>query len=350
VAALGYGGSLLVAAGLLLRRARPVDLAPVAALAGTQALWFSIPVLLRHLGMQPGLEPWASDGAYYFLWIALAHAVQYLWVTSYHAGVSGPWSGMSRYLAKALAAGALAWTLPALLFAPGLLGRVPYGAGLALLVAAVVNLQHFVLDGAIWKLRDGRVARVLLRPRDPAALPLAGPPRWTGRLVWAAAAVCVAIMLVTAWERHIGVERAAGRGDLERIARGVERLRWLGRDLPEVRVALARAHLGRGNTLGALHQLNQVLALQPTGDAWFVLANVYKQQHRWDLAVEAYQKAVELQPGSALAHYELGLAWMQLDQPGRAQEAFERAVALEPSRGIYAVLRDRAQAASAAGP
>ena len=35
-----------------------------------------------------------------------------------------------------------------------------------LLVASVVNLHHFVLDGAIWKLRDGRVARVLLRTAE----------------------------------------------------------------------------------------------------------------------------------------------------------------------------------------
>jgi hypothetical protein len=36
--------------------------------------------------------------------------------------------------------------------------------GLGLLTASIVNLHHFVLDGAIWTLRDGRVARMLLRP------------------------------------------------------------------------------------------------------------------------------------------------------------------------------------------
>jgi hypothetical protein len=41
------------------------------------------------------------------------------------------------------------------------LSPVPFDTGLLLLVNAAVNLHHFVLDGAIWKLRDGTVARIL---------------------------------------------------------------------------------------------------------------------------------------------------------------------------------------------
>lgn len=49
--------------------------------------------------------------------------------------------------------------LAALIFAPGLLGT----KGLALLVISVVNLQDSVLDGALCKLRDGKVAQFFLR-------------------------------------------------------------------------------------------------------------------------------------------------------------------------------------------
>ena len=62
--------------------------------------------------------------------------------------------------------GAALWILPALLFAPGALGDLPYDAGLLVMIAAAVNVHHFILDGAIWKLRDGRIARILIR--DPA--------------------------------------------------------------------------------------------------------------------------------------------------------------------------------------
>ena len=53
--------------------------------------------------------------------------------------------------------------MPALVFAPQVLGGLPYDLGLGLMVASAVNLHHFVLDGAIWKLRNTRVAGVLLR-------------------------------------------------------------------------------------------------------------------------------------------------------------------------------------------
>ena len=35
-----------------------------------------------------------------------------------------------------------------------------------LIFTALVNIHHFILDGAIWKLRDGRIATLLLNSRD----------------------------------------------------------------------------------------------------------------------------------------------------------------------------------------
>jgi tetratricopeptide (TPR) repeat protein len=344
--AAAYVGALAAAAAQLLRRARPADLLPVLALAVTQALWFSLPIALRRFGVAAGIEPWARDGPYYFLWIAVAHAVQYVWVTSYFAKVSGAWNGMLRYFARAMGAGSIAWTVPALLFVPGALGRVPYGAGLALLVASVVNLHHFVLDGAIWKLRDGRVARVLLRPAPAAeaALP-AQSGRWAGRLVWALAAACVAVMVGGVWERQIGVQRAAARGDVERMARAVERLAWLGREAPALRVSLARSYLERGDSARADRQLERVLELQPTAQAWYLRGQLYKREQRWSRAAGAFREAAALDPGQPGFHYELGLAWMQLARPEEALAAFERAVALDPERRIYAAMRDKAEQA-----
>jgi Flp pilus assembly protein TadD len=345
-AALGYVGCLIAGAGLLLRRARAVELAPVAALALTQALWFSAPILLRELHVETGLEPWSADGPYYFLWIAVAHAVQYVWITSYYARASGRWGGLPAYFARATGAGAIAWTLPALLFVPGLLGRLPYGAGLALLVAATVNLHHFVLDGAIWKLRDGRVARVLLRaagPADPG--PEAAVRRWPGRLVWVAAAASFLLMCDGVWERQVGVSRAAARGDVERMAHAVERLSWLGRESPSLRVDLARNYFARGDSSRAIEQLKAALAGEPGAEAWFLLGSIYKREERWALAVQAFAEAAALQPGQAGIQYELGLAFLRLARPAEARDAFARAADLEPGRRIYAVMRERAERA-----
>jgi hypothetical protein len=45
--------------------------------------------------------------------------------------------------------------------------------------AALVNLHHFILDGAVWKLREGRVAALLLGRTSPEVTPTSAA-RWIG--------------------------------------------------------------------------------------------------------------------------------------------------------------------------
>ena len=162
--AVAYLGTLGGALVLLLRRASVATLAPALVLIGAQGIWFSLPALARNWGLLAGVEPLSTRHVQYsFLWIAMAHAVQYPWITAYYARQSGRSRHHSLFYLKALAAGTLIWTVPALVFAPQVLGGLPYDLGLGLMVASAVNLHHFVLDGAIWKLRNTRVAGVLLR-------------------------------------------------------------------------------------------------------------------------------------------------------------------------------------------
>jgi hypothetical protein len=237
---------------LLLRVASPRDLLPVAALVASQALWFAVPVVARAVHALEWLEPLSVQyGNYHFFWIAVAHSVQYLWVTTYYAARGESSAGRAAYLSKAMLAGAVIWGVPALLFAPGVLGRMPYDAGLFALVASTVNLHHFVLDGAIWKLRDGRIARILLR-RDEAAVPApaaAPPPRrgWAPGVVWATGALCAALVVLGSLESEFGFRRAAARGDEARVAQAARRLAWMGRDGPEIHARLAEFAAARGD-------------------------------------------------------------------------------------------------------
>jgi hypothetical protein len=170
-----YAVCLVAAIGGLRRQGSWRALGPALALVALQALWFSIPVLSRATGWGHRLAPFDSARfEYAFLWIAIGHALQYLWVTRYYTGRSGGESRFVPYLGKCLLAGAAVWGVPILLFGPDLLGARAFEAGHALLAAAAVNVHHFVLDGAIWKLRDGRIARILLRPREPQPAPLPG--------------------------------------------------------------------------------------------------------------------------------------------------------------------------------
>ena len=176
---LGYVGCLGAATWRLCQHASPRDLAPASILVFSQALWFAIPALLLARGVQIEALVFST------ILISVAHSVQYLWVTAYYAKSTQNPDSTKRFLLKSLVAGTAVLTLPGLIMAPNVLGKVPWDAGLASTLFAVVNLHHFILDGAIWKLRDGRVARILLRgPSAPeASFPAvaSGEPAWASK-------------------------------------------------------------------------------------------------------------------------------------------------------------------------
>ena len=215
----------------LARGSRAADLLPAAALALTQALWFTLPFGVRFLALRSGAEPidWTFRG-YYLYWIVLGHAVQYLWVTAYYARKSGEWSGALPYAGKIVAAGVALWTLPIVAFAPGRLGDLGYHAGLGLLLASAINIHHFILDGAIWKLRSGRIASVLIRsqPESEASQVLAGRP-WARAVSWTAAAAGLFVALQVFVEEAYLYPRAMRAKDFEAAHAALDRLEWYGR-------------------------------------------------------------------------------------------------------------------------
>ncbi|MGH0030344.1 MAG: tetratricopeptide repeat protein [Myxococcota bacterium] len=349
-AALGYGVSLAVVAGSLLRTASARDLAPVAALVGLQGLWFSAPVLARATGVFGDWAPFGGDARfreYAFLWVAIGHAVQYLWVTSYYAVRAADTGRRVRHLGKATAAGGVAFGLPLLVFGPDALGRHGYDAGLALLIASAVNLHHFVLDGAIWKLRDGRIARVLLRAGEATSeVGAAG----FGRLARTALLVFGAVYALSfgyaTIERELGVRRAQLREDFERMAVAARRLRWVGRDDASLRHNLAIGALRRGDLAAARSEVERSLALQPTPRTW-VLAGMLRQREG-DAAGEqaAYEQAVALDAGHVPALVRLAAVRERAGDRVGAREALGRALEVDPARDDLRARRD----ALASGP
>jgi tetratricopeptide (TPR) repeat protein len=346
-----YAVCAVGAAFHLLRVARARDLAPVGVLALTQALWFAGPTVARNWNVGTGLDPFSpGNAAYSFLWVAAGHFVQYLWITSYYAGANGT-APLARYLGKALLVGSVAWTLPALLFAPGALGALPFDMGLGLLTAATVNLHHFVLDGAIWKLRDGRIARVLLlaEPAEETFSPLDARISRFGRpLVLAVGVLCTAVALGGFVEGEFGARRASERGDLGRMRVAAERAERLGRASPRFYVHLARMASERGDRAGARTYLERSLALWPTTDAWLELASWHEKANEWPQAAEARAQAADLAPGDASLQYQLGLARMRTGDLQAARDAFARAVELAPDQSLPRRSLARAEALLAA--
>ena len=134
-------------------------LLPSITLFSTQFLWFLLPTVLSMVERLRLPQSRYSSGVF-----AIMHSAQYLWITSYYARREASGKGAAGWRPFAyfavLVAGGIALFVPG----PWLASRLfhyDFSASF-LLFTALVNIHHFILDGAIWKLRDSRVAGLLL--------------------------------------------------------------------------------------------------------------------------------------------------------------------------------------------
>jgi hypothetical protein len=141
-------------------------LLPSFTLFSTQCVWFVLPTLFSLLGRFQVPQSRYSTGV-----LAIMHSTQYLWITSYYAKREAsatpahPWRPYAYF--TILIVGGIA------LFIPGpwlttLVFHFDFTRSF-LLFTALVNIHHFILDSAIWKLRDGRIASLLLSSRTQIA-------------------------------------------------------------------------------------------------------------------------------------------------------------------------------------
>ncbi len=146
-------------------------LIPSLTLFSSQFLWFLLPAAISLIR---GVE--IPQNRYSTGVLAVMHSAQYLWITSYYARreAAGEASGGAarkagrtwRPLAYfgVLVVGGIALFVPG----PWLASRAFHHdfAASFLIFTALVNIHHFILDGAIWKLRDGRIASLLLNSQE----------------------------------------------------------------------------------------------------------------------------------------------------------------------------------------
>ena len=143
----------------LLRRTTIKAALPSMLLALTQFLWFLLPALVELATGHDVPQTRYSSGI-----LAVLHSTQYLWITSYYqrrearAAGNANWK-FSTYLLT-LVAGGIALFIPG----PWIVSRLFHAdfAASFLTFMALVNIHHFILDGALWKLRDKRIASLLL--------------------------------------------------------------------------------------------------------------------------------------------------------------------------------------------
>ena len=328
-----YLGCLGAAVLRLRRRAQARDLAPAAVLVFSQALWFSIPALLLARGVRIDALVFST------ILISVAHSVQYLWVSAYYARSTSSRDSTKQFLLKSLVAGTAVLSLPGLIMAPNVLGKIPWDAGLASTLFAAVNLHHFILDGAIWKLRDGRVAQFLLR--GPSA-PLHAPPSslesggWLRRLIWTAATLSLFVPLTEIYGK-VGLSGATQPAEFQRLTRV---LKWAGRETTQVHYQIGEFCARAGRHDEAITHLRQSVELFPTARVWVALGNEYRVLGQWGRARAAFESAIELNPDVASAHFGRAQALLKLSSGSReeAMASLERSLALSAGYSRAAVL------------
>ena len=318
-------------------------LAPLTLFAA-QFIWFVAPAVVE----------WATDvrlsqARYSSGVLAIMHSAQYLWVTSYYArreaeaapgGEWRPWS-----YAGTLVAGGIA------LFVPGpwmasYLFRSDFTTSV-LIFTAVVNIHHFILDGAIWKLRDMRIAAFLIDSQRRAASGAAdtgravqGVAQWLvsdrrpARLTRIAALVALATWAAVDQARYVFATNESNLPSLERAAA----LNPYDTALLERRDRLLVA----GERYQEAYDLYQTyLTRRPSdADALARLGVLALQLGRHDEAVADWQAALSINPMQPAARRYLAQIWAntadRLDREGQAVEAaraFREALALDEGGG-----------------
>lgn len=276
---------------------------PALALISSQCAWFVVPVVLSQF-----VPLWFSPKGptvFAFTWIAIAHSVQYLWISLHFARISGRVTDKLRslgmYAIWAISAGAALWVFPVLFSVKGHLTHLPHESGLDMLVAAAVNVHHFLLDGVIWKLRDAPIRKVLVDGQtmvDENRQEATKWP-WSKTLVFGAGFIAVGCWVIAAWEQEIGRRRAVAQGDLERLEVAAKRLAMVGRDGPRIHQSLGKLLQSRGNTDAAMKQYHQSLALWPTHAAWWSIGKLHETAGNDDAAQKAYESALAIEPNHA---------------------------------------------------
>lgn len=270
---------------------RPADLAPPALIALLQAVWWLVPYLDEHYRFAGGTIVGDFDARNrFFPWIACAHAAQYLWVTSFYAKGVDDWRGQGSYYLKILVAGSAIWAIPAVLFSPGV---GDYDWNFVLLVAATVNIHHFILDGAIWKLRNMKIASVLIRD-VPASESAERDRSWVRRGVWFVAALGLLAMAHRRVEEFVIEPAARARQDWVAVAASLDRQQWHGVGSAFERFKLGRAFEKAGEPDLAAAQFEISAGMEPRVESIKRLIVHYQRRQAFPGFVRACDRLFEL--------------------------------------------------------
>ena len=308
-------------------------------LAVTQFLWFVVPTLLELDSAYQIPQTRYSSGI-----LAVLHSAQYLWITSYYqqrearAAGQSSWRMVGYFLT--LIAGGIALFIPG----PWLVSYIFHFDFTTsfLIFTALVNIHHFILDGALWKLRDSHVASLLI---DPCAKTEAGgtgvarkqnpvssvSPARASRL-WSPPAFRIALVgLLFLWGGAEQIRFAFGtnEGNLSAL-RSASRLNPYD-SMVEARIASAEGKAGHRDR--AIAELTHAVAINPYNvGLQHACARAMIEDGRYEDAYKHYAKMLALFPRDADALVNYGLLAARLGRPDEAMDSWGKAVDVDPDQ------------------
>jgi tetratricopeptide (TPR) repeat protein len=309
-------------------------LLPSLTLFSSQVLWFVLPAGISLI------KGWEIPQSRYSTGVlAVMHSAQYLWITSYYARREAagegkrPWRAWGYF--AVLIAGGIALFVPG----PWLASRVFHHdfTSSFLIFTALVNIHHFLLDGAIWKLRDGKIASLLLSSRDRISDAASGAGSrlsqgwsWlTGTTAGARQLRVGAALVLLLWgtvdqARYYLSLRADNLRDLQRAAA-------MDSFDTSVQMRLARRELDEGQARLAEAAWRKAMQVNPADPApRQALLRFLIGQGRIDEALSLTDASLKYSPKDANLLVDRGLLEMRLGQPDQAVETWERAISADP--------------------
>jgi tetratricopeptide (TPR) repeat protein len=323
----------------LIQRTGARALAAPLTLALTQFIWFVVPTLLELHAQYQIPQTRYSSGI-----LAVLHSAQYIWITSYYqqrearaAGQSG-WRMTGYFLT--LVAGGIALFIPG----PWIVSRaLHYDFTTSFLIfTAVVNIHHFILDGALWKLRDSRISAMLIdrggqtQERREKSASAARPG--LGRRVFSSSAFRILLVaLLFLWGGMDQIRFALGthEGNLSALTSAVRMNPY--DSVVQARVASAQTQAG--DREAAIAAIERAVAINPY-DAGLqqACARAMIEDGRYEDAYARYAKMLELVPRDPNALINYGLLAARLGHADEAMDSWEKAVTVDrnqPNAHLY---------------
>ncbi|MFZ0639963.1 MAG: tetratricopeptide repeat protein [Candidatus Acidiferrales bacterium] len=308
----------------------------------SQFLWFLVPILLS-LAMRIQIpQSRYSSGI-----LAVLHSAQYLWITSYYAqrearAAGRGWSRAAYF--GTLLAGGIALFIPG----PWIVSYIfHYDFAVSFLIfTALVNIHHFILDGAIWKLRDSRIATLLTARGGRAAEATArqsasaaatgggigGAWQWlTGSASSARAFRITTAALLITWGAVDQVHYFLGwdDGNLAHLVRAAS----LNPYDSSVQMKIARVESQEGNLPQAEQALTRAVSVNPANPGpQEARARVLIEERRYPEALEEYRQLLAISPRDPDALVNYGLLMIQKGDASEAVNAWQKAVAIDPEQ------------------